>query len=96
MRPAMTETLQHSHLLNMLYTVLKEMRTNDHPNYAKAMAQTFHGLPVKLAEGQSAEAIYAHMSTLARENKTLDYLEQLKAHALENKWKSGRYVPDEG
>ena len=86
--------LRHSHLLNMLYTVLKEMRTNEHPNYAKALAQTFHALPVKMAEGQSADAILADMRKLADANGTRKYLDDLEAHARERGWLTGNYVMD--
>ena len=91
----MTQTpLRHSHLLTMLYTVLKEMRTNDHPNYAKAMAHTLHVLPVRIAEGKSADAVLAEMRTIADGNGTRGYLDQVEAHARETAWLSGNYVPD--
>ena len=86
--------LRHSHLLAMLYVVLKEMRTNEHPNYAKAMAQTFHALPVRMAEGKSAEEILAELRRLADANGTRKYLDDLEAHSRERGWLSGQYVMD--
>ena len=90
----MTKPLRHSHLLSMLYVVLKEMRTNEHPNYAKAMAQTFHALPVMMGEGKDAAEIMAKMRELADENGTRGYLDELEAHARERGWLTGRYVMD--
>jgi hypothetical protein len=87
--------LRHSDLLNMLYVVLKEMRTNEHQNYAKALAQTFHGLPLWIAEGLPADEIYEKMKGLAKENNTLDYLVQLEGYARERGWKAGSYVMDD-
>ena len=78
----------------MLYVVLTEMRTNEHPNYAKAMAQTFHALPVRMAEGRSADEIFAEMQKLADENGTRKYLDDLEAHARERGWLSGNYQLD--
>ncbi len=89
------KALRHSDLLNMLYVVLKEMRTNEHPNYAKAMAQTFHGLPIRMAEGVPAEEIYSQMKSLAAENGTTAYLEQLADYARERAWKTGSYTMDD-
>ena len=90
----MKTPLRHSHLLNMLHTVLLEMRGNEHPTYAKAMAHTFHPLPVRMAEGRSADAILAEMQDLADANGTRTYLDQLEDHSRERGWLSGNYVPD--
>ena len=69
-------------LLDMLGTILVEMRAHANPEYAKVMSDIFHNVPSRLIARISPHEIYEDMKRVAKRHGTEEYLDTLMQHSL--------------